>query len=182
MKKFIILITLIFLIVMTGCNNDEKINKTSEGNTKVVYCDSCGAESKDVTKFCSECGSEAKWVAEKPKIENDPEEKQDNAKKEEKATEEDKKTPEEEKEELDVEKQGEQDVQEQQVQQESNVDYAQCMLCGKEEVASNMGHVHGYGYVHDSCYENAEKCKDCNKSLLPGDDDNGDGICWFCEN
>ncbi|WP_373598689.1 lysozyme inhibitor LprI family protein [Paraclostridium bifermentans] len=68
MKKILILTTVLFMLIMTGCNNNEKDDTKSVESAQTVYCDKCGEESKEVTKFCSNCGEEAKWLAEKPDI------------------------------------------------------------------------------------------------------------------
>ena len=67
MKKVILLLWLVISLIITGCSSNEKLE--TEEVVKIVYCDSCGDESKEVTKFCSSCGEEAKWLAEKPKTE-----------------------------------------------------------------------------------------------------------------
>ncbi|CEP79999.1 lysozyme inhibitor LprI family protein [Paraclostridium sordellii] len=72
MKKVIISIGLIMALVLTGCAKDEK--KENKKVATVVYCNNCGKESKEVTKFCSNCGKEAKWLAEKPEISKDKKE------------------------------------------------------------------------------------------------------------
>lgn len=73
MKKILILLFTV-AIIMVGCSNSqqESNNETvsKEESTKVVYCDSCGEESKEVSKYCPSCGEEAKWVSEKPKVED----------------------------------------------------------------------------------------------------------------
>lgn len=75
MKKVILLLALMISLIVTGCSSNEKTE--TEDVVKNVYCDSCGDESKEVTKFCSNCGEEAKWLAEKPnteEVENDNDE------------------------------------------------------------------------------------------------------------
>lgn len=77
MKKLIVLIGLVTSLMIIGCTKNEETK--NEAVTTIVYCDSCGEESKEVTKFCSSCGEEAKWLAEKPDIVKDKEEvKEDN--------------------------------------------------------------------------------------------------------
>ncbi len=71
MKKGIILMALVSSLMITGCSKGEKTKE--EVTTSVVYCDSCGEESNEVTKFCSDCGEKAKWLAEKPVIEGEEE-------------------------------------------------------------------------------------------------------------
>lgn len=66
MKKIFIAIVLTIILMVTGCTSNKDITEKQKA-TKVVYCNDCGKESNEVTKFCSECGVEAKWVAEKPK-------------------------------------------------------------------------------------------------------------------
>lgn len=75
MKKVIILIGLITSLILSGCTKSEETKK--EAATTVVYCNSCGEEFNEVTKFCPNCGEEAKWLAEKPNIEEDKEDKED---------------------------------------------------------------------------------------------------------
>lgn len=72
MKKAIVLIGLVTSLMITGCTKNEE--PKSEVATTIVYCDSCGEESNEVTKFCSSCGEEAKWLAEKPNIEQEKQE------------------------------------------------------------------------------------------------------------
>lgn len=75
MKKVILLLGLMISLIITGCSSNEKLE--TEEVVKNVYCDSCGYESKEVTKFCSNCGEEARWLAEKPnteEVENDNDE------------------------------------------------------------------------------------------------------------
>ena len=74
MKKVIVLIGLITSLIITGCTKNEESEK--EAVTTIVYCSSCGEESKEVTQFCSSCGEEAKWLAEKPDIVKDKEAKE----------------------------------------------------------------------------------------------------------
>lgn len=166
MKKYIVLTMLMCSILMIGCTSNDKTSNKEEKASKIVYCDNCSVESKDVTKFCANCGKEAKWVSEKPKTENNSVKGQSDINKKDKSDDakETKKTNEEK---IDV--------------QDTDIEKVECILCGKEEVASNIDHVHGYGYIHQSCYDNAKKCDNCNSSLLPGDDDNSNGICWNCE-
>lgn len=66
MKKVIVLIGLVTSLMITGCTKSEEPKK--EVATTIVYCNDCGEESKEVTKFCSECGVAAKWISEKPEI------------------------------------------------------------------------------------------------------------------
>lgn len=66
MKKYIVLVMLIFAAFMTGCNSNDKTSNKEVKASKIVYCDNCSAESNEITKFCSNCGVEAKWLAEKP--------------------------------------------------------------------------------------------------------------------
>lgn len=72
MKKITLSILLALIISVSGCAKSEEkpVETAKEVNTEVsqtvVYCDNCGAESKEVTKYCSNCGAEAKWLAEKP--------------------------------------------------------------------------------------------------------------------
>lgn len=67
MKKVIMIMSLMILLIVTGCSKNEKIEEKEE-ILKSVYCDSCAEESNEVTKFCSSCGKEAKWLAEKPEL------------------------------------------------------------------------------------------------------------------
>lgn len=67
MKKVIMIMSLMILLIVTGCSKNEKIEEKEE-ILKSVYCDSCAEESNEVTKFCSSCGKEAKWLAEKPNL------------------------------------------------------------------------------------------------------------------
>lgn len=166
MKKYMVLTILMFSMLMIGCTSNDKTSNKEVKDSKVVYCDNCSIESNEVTKFCSNCGKEAKWVSEKPKTENNSVKEQNDINKKDKSDDkkETKKTNEE-----------KNDV------QDADAEYVKCILCGKEEVASNINHVQGYGYVHKSCYDNAKKCEHCNRSLLPGDDDNSNSICWNCE-
>ena len=60
---------LIMALVLTGCAKDEK--KQSKKVATIAYCNNCGKESKEETKFCSKCGKEATWLAEKPEISKD---------------------------------------------------------------------------------------------------------------
>lgn len=76
MKKVIILIGLITSLILSGCTKSEETKK--EAAKTVVYCNSCGEEFNEVTKFCPNCGEEAKWLAEKPNIEEDKKDKEDN--------------------------------------------------------------------------------------------------------
>lgn len=69
MKKVIISMGLIMALVLTGCAKDEK--KQSKKVATIAYCNNCGKESKEETKFCSKCGKEATWLAEKPEISKD---------------------------------------------------------------------------------------------------------------
>lgn len=70
-KALIILFTIV--IFMVGCSNNKQQQNTEtiskEEIKQVIYCDSCGKESKEVSKFCPKCGEEAKWVSEKPNVE-----------------------------------------------------------------------------------------------------------------
>ena len=75
MRKVIVLIGLVTSLIITGCTKSEELKK--EVATTMVYCDSCGEESKEVTQFCSNCGEEAKWLAEKPTIEEEKENKEE---------------------------------------------------------------------------------------------------------
>lgn len=82
MKKIFILMVLMGVLMVTGCTSNQETTEKQE-DTKIVYCNDCGEESKEVTKFCSECGVEAKWISEKPKIveednEDNKEENKDN--------------------------------------------------------------------------------------------------------
>lgn len=72
MKKVIISIGLVMALVLTGCAKDEK--KQSKKVATIAYCNNCGKESKEETKFCSKCGKEATWLAEKPEISKDKKE------------------------------------------------------------------------------------------------------------
>ena len=166
MKKYIVLIILTFAIFMTGCNSNDKTSNKEVKTSKIVYCSNCSAESNEITKFCSNCGVEAKWVPEKPKTEDNSVKEQGDINKKDKSN--DKK---------ETKRTNEKKID----AQDPNVEYVKCILCGKEEASSNLNHVHGYGYVHKSCYNNAKKCEQCNRSLLPGDDDNSNGICLNCE-
>lgn len=65
MKKIFIVMVITLLITVTGCTASKEDTSENE-SIKVVYCDKCGEESKEVTKFCSNCGKEAKWLAEQP--------------------------------------------------------------------------------------------------------------------
>ncbi|MGL5755426.1 MAG: lysozyme inhibitor LprI family protein [Paraclostridium sp.] len=70
MKKYIVLTMLMCSILMIGCTSNDKTSNKEEKASKIVYCDKCGGEAKEATKFCSNCGKEAKWLAEKPETLN----------------------------------------------------------------------------------------------------------------
>lgn len=59
---------------------------------------------------------------------------------------------------------------------------ASCHFCGKVDVMSNLGHIHGIGYfTHSYCMENLNYCKNCGvKDILMNDND-GNLICNDCE-
>ncbi len=80
-KKVIVLMGLVISLMVTGCTKKE--DPKEEVATTIVYCDSCGEESSEVTKFCPSCGEEARWLAEKPNIEEDKEKKEEIDKKKE---------------------------------------------------------------------------------------------------
>lgn len=55
-----------------------------------------------------------------------------------------------------------------------------CSICKCEDLEINLGHLHGIGYVHESCYNNYPKCYNCENSLFYFDDDNN-GYCNTCD-
>lgn len=69
MKKILIVMMITVSIIITGCTSN-KADTSEKESIKTVYCDKCGGESKEATKFCSNCGKEAKWLAEKPETLN----------------------------------------------------------------------------------------------------------------
>ncbi|WP_373598690.1 hypothetical protein [Paraclostridium bifermentans] len=169
MKKLIGLIMLVFMISVTGCTNTEKTSNKEVQTSKIVYCDNCGSESKEVTKFCSNCGVEAKWVSEKPEVKENI--KQESNKKEEKETKKETTNK--------VSKGTKQKVKESENNNEE--DYRECWVCGEKDKISNLEHLHGIGYyVHVKCYENSPSCETCGNKLL-GIDGDEDNICDFCE-
>lgn len=161
MKRLLIIVLTAMTLLVGGCTPAKETINEKEA-IRYVYCDSCGAESKEVAKFCSNCGVEAKWVSEKPKASKDKENKET----------------------LNDESEGtktESNKDEVEGTTKTKEDYNTCWVCGKKDKLSNLQHIKGVGYyVHSKCYKNYPSCKTCGNNLV-GIDSDRDKICDFCE-
>lgn len=55
-----------------------------------------------------------------------------------------------------------------------------CFICKQEDYISNLQELHGFGVVHNYCYESAPVCSICNQTKLIGNEDlNENGICDY---
>lgn len=55
-----------------------------------------------------------------------------------------------------------------------------CFICKKEDYISNLKELHGFGVVHNYCYESAPICSICNQTKLIGNEDSDkNGICDY---
>lgn len=55
-----------------------------------------------------------------------------------------------------------------------------CFICKQEDYISNLQELHGFGVVHNYCYESAPVCYICNQTKLIGNEDlNENGICDY---
>lgn len=55
-----------------------------------------------------------------------------------------------------------------------------CFICKKEDYISNLQELHGFGVVHNYCYESASVCSICHQTKLIGNEDSDkNGICDY---
>ncbi|MEG0250645.1 MAG: hypothetical protein RR561_07265 [Peptostreptococcus sp.] len=178
MKKYLVLILLVFSIFTTGCSGFSIFGKEIIAKS-TVYCDNCGFKSDKKTKLCNSCREKPIWLSKKPKIT-----KQVGIRLEdEKAAELKKQKEKNEKESLENNKE-EKVVTKTKVinkKESKKEEYDVCEICGKRDKISNLTHVHGVGvYVHPKCGENPPACTYCGNALF-SDDLNQNGICDSCE-
>ena len=137
MKKLLLAISILLTLLFTGCASSNDLQDTSnlsENQKIVVYCNDCGEECDNLSKFCSNCGVEAKWVTEKPDI----------VVTEEEATNEEESNNEKE------------NVKEESIKKEEVKD--QCGNCGKYFAVNKLHKFHA-GLLCETCYNYPKTCE-----------------------
>ncbi|MGG7060164.1 hypothetical protein ACQPUY_15630 [Clostridium nigeriense] len=113
---------------------------------------------------------------------NSLKEKIDKHNKEEVAISEEKKKQEEESSKTQEENKEEVQIQESNVEQQSVAEEKKdiCFICKQEDYISNLQELHGFGVVHNYCYESAPICSICHQTKLIGNEDlDKNGICDY---
>ncbi len=177
MKKYLVLILLIFSVFTTGCSGFSVFGKEIIPQS-AVYCDNCGFKSDKKTKTCETCKEKPIWLSKKPKITRQIGKRLED----EKAAEFKKQKEKDEKEALQNNKQERVVVKTKVIKkkEKKKEKYDTCGICGREDKISNLTHVHGVGvYVHSKCGDNAATCANCSNTLFT-QEENRTGYCDVC--